>query len=178
MKTIGLVTFVLLSSIPVQAGLKLGSPEAVLRNQILEGPVMLGAALLPDAPKISNTQALTVRLDVTHEVQEIADGTKMMLWKFGGHAPGPTVRVHQGDKIHFIMANRSNETMKLTSPMPHSIDFHAAMVSPQDKYRSVAPGATIEFDFVANYPGVFMYHCGTPMVLHHMAMGMYGAIIV
>ena len=31
--------------------------------------------------------------------------------------------------------------------MMHSMDFHAAMVSPQDKYRSIAPGQTIEFEF-------------------------------
>jgi nitrite reductase (NO-forming) len=55
--------------------------------------------------------------------------------------------------------------------MMHSMDFHAAMVAPQDKHRSIAPGQTIEFEFVLNYPGVFMYHCGTPMVLEHIASG-------
>jgi len=58
------------------------------------------------------------------------------------------------------------------------MDFHAAMVSPQDKYRSVAPGQTITFEFTLNYPGMFMYHCGTPMILEHIASGMYGAVIV
>jgi len=58
------------------------------------------------------------------------------------------------------------------------MDFHAAMVSPQDKYRSIAPGQTIEFEFTPNYPGVFMYHCGTPMILEHIASGMYGAVVV
>jgi nitrite reductase (NO-forming) len=52
------------------------------------------------------------------------------------------------------------------------------MVSPQDKYRSIAPGQTIEFEFTLNYPGVFMYHCGTPMTLEHIASGMYGAVVV
>jgi nitrite reductase (NO-forming) len=80
------------------------------------------------------------------------------------------------------MTNRSDETapgLAMTAaPMMHSMDFHAAMVSPQDKYRSVAPGQTIEFEFTLNYPGVFMYHCGTPMILEHIASGMYGAVIV
>ena len=62
--------------------------------------------------------------------------------------------------------------------MMHSMDFHSAMVSPQDKYRSVAPGQTISYEFTPNYPGVFMYHCGTPMVLEHIASGMYGMMIV
>ena len=62
--------------------------------------------------------------------------------------------------------------------MMHSMDFHSAMVSPQDKYRSIAPGQTISFEFTLNYAGVYMYHCGTPMVLEHIASGMYGMMIV
>src|SRR5256712_9371211 len=80
------------------------------------------------------------------------------------------------------MTNRSDEPVSgvrvTAAPMMHSMDFHAAMVSPQDKYRSIAPGQTIEFEFTANYPGIFMYHCGTPMILEHIASGMYGAVIV
>lgn len=125
-----------------------------------------------------------VRLDTTHKIIEIAPGVKFSAWTFGDTVPGPTVRARVGDKIRFSMTNRSDETvpgleMKMTAaPMMHSMDFHAAMVSPQDKYRSVAPGQTIEFEFTLNYPGMFMYHCGTPMILEHIASGMYGAVIV
>jgi nitrite reductase (NO-forming) len=52
------------------------------------------------------------------------------------------------------------------------------MVAPNIAYRSINPGEQIKFDFVAKTPGVFIYHCGTPPVLQHMANGMYGAIIV
>jgi nitrite reductase (NO-forming) len=80
------------------------------------------------------------------------------------------------------MTNRSDEPAPrlqlAAAPMMHSMDFHAAMVSPQDKYRSIAPGQTIDFEFTLNYPGIFMYHCGTPMILEHIASGMYGAVIV
>jgi nitrite reductase (NO-forming) len=80
------------------------------------------------------------------------------------------------------MTNRSDEVapgVRITAaPMMHSMDFHSAMVSPQDKYHSIAPGQTISFEFTPNYPGVFMYHCGTPMVLEHIASGMYGMMIV
>jgi nitrite reductase (NO-forming) len=33
-------------------------------------------------------------------------------------------------------------------------------------------------EWVANYPGVFTYHCGVPPVLQHAAMGQYGVVIV
>jgi nitrite reductase (NO-forming) len=124
----------------------------------------------------------TVRLDTTHKIIEIAPGVKFSAWTFGDQVPGPTVHARVGDKIRFSMTNRSDEPVPgiqiLASPMMHSMDFHAAMVSPQDKYRSVAPGQTIEFEFTLNYPGVFMYHCGTPMILEHIASGMYGAVVV
>jgi len=124
----------------------------------------------------------TVRLDTTHKIIEIAPGVRFGAWTFGDSVPGPTIHARVGDKIRFSMTNRSDEVMpgvQLTSaPMMHSMDFHSAMVSPQDKYRSVAPGQTIEFDYTVNYPGVFMYHCGTPMILEHIASGMYGAVIV
>ena len=123
-----------------------------------------------------------VRLDTTHKLIEIAPGVKFSAWTFGDTVPGPTVRARVGDKIRFKMTNRSDETVPgvtfTAAPMMHSMDFHAAMVSPQDKYRSVAPGQTIEFEFTLNYPGMFMYHCGTPMILEHIASGMYGAVIV
>jgi len=95
--------------------------------------------------------------------------------------PGPIVHARVGDRIRFSMTNRSDEAMpgiaSFGMPMMHSMDFHAAMVSPQDKYRSIAPGQTISFEFQLNYPGVFMYHCGTPMILEHIASGMYGMLI-
>src|SRR6266849_5928330 len=124
----------------------------------------------------------TVRLDTAHKIIEIAPGVKFSAWTFGNQVPGPTIRARVGDKIKFSMTNRSDEPVSgvqvTAAPMMHSMDFHAAMVSPQDKYRSIAPGQTIEFAFTANYPGIFMYHCGTPMILEHIASGMYGAVIV
>ncbi len=123
-----------------------------------------------------------MRLDTAHKIIEIAPGVKFSAWTFGNQVPGPTIRARVGDKIKFSMTNRSDEPVSgvrvTAAPMMHSMDFHAAMVSPQDKYRSIAPGQTIEFEFTANYPGIFMYHCGTPMILEHIASGMYGAVIV
>ncbi|HET9952374.1 MAG TPA: multicopper oxidase domain-containing protein [Candidatus Eisenbacteria bacterium] len=124
----------------------------------------------------------TVRLDVVDRVIEIAPGVRFNAWTFGGQVPAPVIRARVGDRIRIRMTNRSDEVMpgvaSFGMPMMHSIDFHAAMVSPQDKYRSIAPGQTIEFEFRPNYPGVFMYHCGTPMILEHIASGMYGVMVV
>jgi len=132
--------------------------------------------------RLDRSPVKTVRLDTAHKIIEIAPGVKFSAWTFGNQVPGPTIRSRVGDKIKFSMTNRSDEPVSgvrvTAAPMMHSMDFHAAMVSPQDKYRSIAPGQTIEFAFTANYPGIFMYHCGTPMILEHIASGMYGAVIV
>lgn len=63
-------------------------------------------------------------------------------------------------------------------PMPHSMDFHSGTVAKDDKWRSIGPGETIQFDWVANYPGTYIYHCGTPSVLMHTAMGQHGVVVV
>lgn len=157
-----------------------GSPEGVVTNEAYTGPYAVGDAvtLAPEVKPAPSGNVHKVRLDLTHKEIEIADGVKVAAWTFGDSVPGPIVHVKEGDKVEFVMTNRTLETAQISPPMPHSIDFHAAMVNPKDKYRSIPPGVTLSFDWVANYPGVFMYHCGTPMILHHMLSGMYGMVIV
>ena len=157
---------------------------AKLSNERHTGAFAEGGAIsiVPDIKPLDAAAVKTIRLDTTHKIIEIAPGVKFSAWTFGDHVPGPVIRARVGDKIKFSMTNRSDEPMpgvRLTAaPMMHSMDFHAAMVSPQDKYRSIAPGQTLDFEFTLNYAGVFMYHCGTPMILEHTASGMYGALVV
>ena len=156
-----------------------GSPKAILTkeplsNQSIAGPL----AYAPLLPPVSTGDVVDVRIDVQHKKITVADGVQFWAWTFGDSVPGPVLRVKVGQKIRFKMSNRSMETMQLSPPMPHSIDFHAAMVNPHDKYESVSPGQTISFEWTANYPGVFMYHCGTPIALQHMIYGMIGMTIV
>src|SRR3546814_4097659 len=42
----------------------------------------------------------------------------------------------------------------------------------------VAPGQTKSFTFKALHPGLFVYHCATPMIAQHISNGMYGMILV
>jgi nitrite reductase (NO-forming) len=162
----------------------LESPPAKVSGERHKGAYAEGASLSMGEKlnPLDPSPVKTVRLDTTHKIIEIAPGVKFSAWTFGDQVPGPTLRARVGDRIKFVMTNRSDEAapgLRMTAaPMMHSMDFHAAMVSPQDKYRSIAPGQTIEFEFVANYPGIFMYHCGTPMILEHLASGMYGAVVV
>jgi nitrite reductase (NO-forming) len=156
------------------------------RAGALAAAVSLAAALAACAPSAdtpgaaspayrvegSNGTIVNVTLQSYETVQEIAPGVKYHVWTFDGTSPGPVIRVHLGDTIHFTLENHS------TIGMQHSIDFHAALTPWDVNYQPVNPGESASFDWVAMYPGVFIYHCGTPPVLQHIANGMYGAIIV
>lgn len=142
---------------------------------IIDGPSL---SFAPNVKPLVPARERDVRIDCVHEEIKVDDGVSFAAWTFGGTLPGPVLRVKQGDLVHFTMTNRSDKTMAVSPPSPHSIDFHAAMVNPHDKYQEVLPGATIKFDWTANYPGVFMYHCGSPAILQHMIYGMIGMTIV
>jgi nitrite reductase (NO-forming) len=123
-----------------------------------------------DAPAYIDRRIHEVHFDMTEKVVEIAPGKVVKVWTYGGRVPGPVVRVRVGDTVRASITNRTT--------MPHSIDFHAARIAPNRAFRDVAPDETFAFEFEATSPGVFMYHCGTAPVVHHIANGMYGMIIV
>lgn len=122
-----------------------------------------------------NVLAKEVNVDITVQELEIEidnKGTKQMMWTFGGTIPGPVVRVKQGDTVNFNLINlKSNK-------QSHSMDFHAAQVDVLDEFSEIKPGKSKNYTFKANYPGVFIYHCGASAMSEHIARGMYGVIIV
>ena len=117
----------------------------------------------------------TVRLDLetSEVVGQLADGTTFPYWTFNGKVPGPFFRIRVGDTVEVHLKNDA------TSIMPHSVDFHA-VTGPGGGavFTSTAPGGETTFNFMALNPGLFVYHCATPMVAEHIANGMYGLILV
>ena len=109
-------------------------------------------------------------IPITHDTIEIANGVKYEGWTFGGTVPGPVIRVREGDRVRITVVNKS--------PMPHSIDFHAARIPANVAYRMINPGDSLSFEFTAQDPGAYMVHCGTPPITMHVMQGMYFAIIV
>lgn len=125
-------------------------------------------AALPAAPA---GDVVKVNLTVKDQVVEIAPGVKYRIWSFAGTGvPGPVIRARQGQTVEVKITNGGS--------IPHSIDFHAARIAPNEAFRDAMPGESFTYRFTASDPGVFMYHCGTKPVLAHIANGMYGAIIV
>ncbi len=139
-------------------------------NVTVPGPKMDHQLYNPQAPAALQGSTVNVTLAVKEVLVPIAPNVVYHAWTFNGTVPGPVIRVKQGQTIHFTLVNDGN--------MPHSIDFHAAQTPWNVNYQEVPNGKSFSFDWKANYPGVFMYHCGAPVVIYHMANGMYGAIIV
>lgn len=188
-------------------GMTFGMPEAEVYTEDYNGPPVVGEyiTMLPNLAPLDyeGNKHHEIRLDTFVQEMEVADGVRYRAWTFGGMVPGPVIHVREGDKITFIMKNRSDEMVTITEPgseasaymnqvaennymesapaimpMPHSMDFHSGTVAKDDKWRTIAPGETIKFDWVANYAGTYIYHCGTPSVLMHTAMGQHGVVVV
>jgi nitrite reductase (NO-forming) len=141
-------------------------------------PAAPGAKPLPlpaVAPPVARSEPAFVRVEIeTREVTaQLADGQTYTFWTFGGTVPGPMVRVRQGDTVEVTLKNAPD------SKVTHSIDFHA-VTGPGGgaKATQVPPGGAASFQFRALNPGVYVYHCATPMVAHHISSGMYGLIVV
>lgn len=134
------------------------------------------ALLLLFGPPRAHSAVVPVDLTVRNATVRVAQGVKMKAWTFNGQVPGPVVRATEGDTVQVTLRNASGN--KHHAGNGHSVDFHAAQIAPNVAFRDVPPGQTLTYSFVADRPGVFMYHCGTAPVLEHLGMGLYGMIIV
>jgi len=118
-------------------------------------------------------QTIRVELEAVELVGHLADGATYTYWTFDGTVPGPFLRVRQGDTIELSLRNMDD------SLMIHSIDLHA-VTGPGGgaEFTQVPPGNEKSFAFQALNPGLYVYHCATPMVANHITNGMYGLILV
>lgn len=126
-------------------------------------PLLLGAS--------ADAATVNVALTARHKLVTLMPGTKFEAWTFNGAIPGPVARARVGDTIQITLHNA--DLMH-----GHSVDFHASEVDPMAAMATVQPGQTKTISFVAHRAGVFLYHCGTGPVLRHVAMGMYGMVII
>jgi nitrite reductase (NO-forming) len=118
-------------------------------------------------------QHLKVNLETTEVLGRLSDGSTYKYWTFNSHVPGPFIRVRVGDTVEVNLSNAKD------SHMIHSVDFHA-VTGPGGgaAVTQAAPGSNKSFTFKALNPGLFVYHCATPMVAQHISNGMYGMILV
>lgn len=120
----------------------------------------------PTPPGRLHKRELRVR-----EVQrEVAPGVRQQLWTFNGTVPGPVLRGRVGDTFEITLINDGS--------MDHGVDFHAGALAPDRAMRPIDPGQRLTYRFTATKAGIWMYHCSTMPMLHHIGNGMYGAVII
>ena len=138
----------------------------------------------PTLPAVPQGRVKRFRIDVLMHVTKVSDDApSLRVWSFGvngrfmrGTGVSPPMVVEQGDRVEVTLVNGASEAMHVD--MPHSLDVHAAEVAPNRAFKTIPPGASTHYSFVARDPGVFMYHCATePMVLH-LGAGMAGMFVV
>lgn len=118
-------------------------------------------------------QLVKYEVETREVTAQMDDGISYTYWTFGNTVPGPMLRVRQGDTVELTLKNAPD------SKVSHSIDLHA-VTGPGGgaKATQIAPGESATIRFKALNPGVYVYHCATPLVPHHIASGMYGLIVV
>jgi nitrite reductase (NO-forming) len=140
-------------------------PAAV---DIVREPTDIPAALGNRGP-----ETLRIDLETVELAGQLADGTTFRYWTFNGKVPGPFLRVRVGDTVEVHLKNLPD------SIMAHSVDFHATTGPGGGAVATqTQPGGETMFTFQALNPGLYVYHCATPMVAQHIANGMYGLILV
>jgi nitrite reductase (NO-forming) len=126
-------------------------------------------------PPVGERGPTTVRyeLEAIERLGRLTNDSTYDFWTFNGKIPGPMLRVRVGDTVVLSLRNAED------SVMLHNIDLHAVNGPGGGAvYTDVAPGENKTFTFKPLQPGLYVYHCATPMVANHVSNGMYGLILV
>jgi FtsP/CotA-like multicopper oxidase with cupredoxin domain len=116
-----------------------------------------------------------ITLVAKEEKQRLSNGVVVPVWTFNGAAPGPEIRVKQGEKVKV--------TLKNELPVPTSIHWHGYPVPnnmdgiPGVTQDAIEPGKSFTYEFEANVPGTYWYHSHQDAV-NQLDRGLYGALTV
>lgn len=150
---------------PAPSPMRGPDPTAV---SVAANPASVPAAIGARAP-----QLLKYRMETVELPGKLDDGTTFTYWTFNRQVPGPMLRARVGDTVELTLFNAND------SKMIHSIDLHAVTGGHGGgQHTQVAPGQEKTITFKALNPGLYVYHCATPLVPQHIAAGMYGMILV
>ncbi len=149
----------------IQVGAGSAALDAV---SIIKHPTDLPAPVGARGP-----QLVQVELVAEEVVGQLAGGSAYTYFTFNGTVPGPFIRARVGDMVEITLRNETS------SAFTHSVDLHAATgPGGGGEVTQVGPNETKTFTFQALQPGIYVYHCATPSVPHHIASGMYGLILI
>jgi nitrite reductase (NO-forming) len=125
---------------------------------------------------IGGPKIIEVEMTIIEKQIEIDEaGTKVWVFAYDGHVPGPLIICHEGDHVELTLKNAE------TNLLEHNIDFHSSTGAlGGGALTHVGPGEQVVLRWKATKPGVFVYHCapGDVMIPYHVVQGMNGAVMV
>jgi FtsP/CotA-like multicopper oxidase with cupredoxin domain len=158
-------------------GAAIGGPAWVREPSGALVPVAAVSLFEPETLRSENG-VLRVRLEVAETTVTLGGRPAHML-TYNGTVPGPTLRLHPGDRLQVQLVNRL--------PDPTNLHTHGLHVSPKGNADNtlgvhVQPGESFQYDIQLpddHPPGPFWYHPHE----HHMTAdqiwgGLYGGIVV
>ncbi|SFV05945.1 multicopper oxidase family protein [Alicyclobacillus macrosporangiidus] len=137
-----------------------------------DGKLVPVSALVANPPSGAHVQSFTL----TAEEKSITLGGKTVkAMTFNGTAPGPLLKVHQGDLVEATVRNQLS--------VPITVHWHGiAVPGSQDGVPGltqdpIQPGGSYVYRFVANQAGTYWYHSHVNSV-QEIGLGLYGGIVV
>ncbi|WP_367306032.1 multicopper oxidase family protein, partial [Alicyclobacillus acidocaldarius] len=138
----------------------------------LDGKLVPVSALVANPPSGAHVQSFTL----TAEEKSITLGGKTVkAMTFNGTAPGPLLKVHQGDLVEVTVHNQLS--------VPITVHWHGISVPgsqdgvPGLTQDPIQPGGSYVYRFVANQAGTYWYHSHVNSV-QEIGLGLYGGIVV
>ncbi len=91
--------------------------------------------------------------------------------------PGPVIRVNKGDlvKVHFTNTHQLPHTIHFHGVHPFNMDGNGQRTMGREQLQM--PGETYTYEWVAEDPGYYLYHCHFDTA-NHIDHGMYGLFVV
>jgi FtsP/CotA-like multicopper oxidase with cupredoxin domain len=150
-------------------------PPMLSRRDLLIGaPSAASAAALATRLRAETADGFTVlRAEIGEARPDGPDQPARPIWRFGGAAPGPLLRVRRGDEVKVRLVNALSE--------PVAIHWHGVRIAnamdgaPPLTQAGTAPGASFDYRFVVPDAGTFWYHASLSA---QKERGLYGALIV
>lgn len=144
-------------------------------------PAPVGAIVRSVSPSVltnASQHPATVEVTLTAAPGRLAvvPGASTEMLTYNGTSPGPTLEVHEGDRVIVHFHNRLDEPSTI-----HWHGMHIPFAADGSPYHPVAPGESLDYVFTVpkGTAGTYWYH---PHPDHRtgpqVARGLYGALIV
>jgi FtsP/CotA-like multicopper oxidase with cupredoxin domain len=151
----------------------------------MTAPIEAESANAPRAPAdAKGGQPLAFKLENGIKVFEltakpvkwaILQDVTVTAWTYNGTAPGPMIRVTEGDKVRVVVKN--------DLPEPTTVHWHGVQVPnamdgvPDVTQKPIKPGETFTYEFEAKPAGTFWYHSHVDGDVQ-VSVGLYAPFII